>query len=116
RLVNDLFLLARADVKERPLATSRFYLDDVLAECVRAVDMLGAGKGVHVDVASEKDVEVVADEDLVRRMVMNLLENAVKHTAPDTRVQVEMTRAGNEIRISVRDQGPGVPAADRERI
>jgi two-component system OmpR family sensor kinase len=88
RLVEDLFLLARADVKGRPLTTTRFYLDDVLAECVRAVDVLGRGKEVQVDVTADKDVEVEADEDLVRRMLMNLLENAVKHTQPGTHVHV----------------------------
>jgi signal transduction histidine kinase len=116
RLVNDLFLLARADVKGQPLATTRFYLDDVLADCVRAVEVLGATKDVHFDVSAEEDIEVEADEDLLRRMLMNLLENAVKHTAQGTHVQVEMTRENNQVRISVRDRGPGVPAKDRERI
>jgi signal transduction histidine kinase len=116
RLVEDLFLLARADVKGRPMLTKRFYLDDVLAECVRAVDVLGRGKDVHVETKSDEDVEVDADEDLVRRMLMNLLENAVRHTAPGTRVQIEMTRAGGGIRVAVRDHGPGVPDGDRERI
>jgi signal transduction histidine kinase len=116
RLVEDLFLLARADVKGRPLMTKRFYLDDVIAECVRAVDVLGRGKDVRVDVMAEKDLEVEADEDLVRRMLMNLLENAVKHTPPGTHVHVEMTRGHAKIRVAVRDRGPGIPDGDRERI
>jgi two-component system, OmpR family, sensor kinase len=114
--VDDLFLLARADVKGRPLATTRFYLDDVLAECVRAVELLGASRRVHVDVASDTDIEMEADEDLVRRMLMNLLENAVRHTAEDTRVQVAMTRSNDGVEIAIDDKGPGVPVEDRERI
>ncbi len=116
RLVEDLFLLARADVKGRPLATTRFYLDDVIAECVRAVDVLGRAKDVQVDVTAEKDVEVEADEDLVRRMLLNLLENAVKHTPPGTHVRLELKSGNGEIRVAVRDRGPGVPAGDRDRI
>jgi signal transduction histidine kinase len=116
RLVDDLFLLARADVKGRPLATTRFYLDDVLNECVRAVEMLEGAKHVHLDVSAQEDVEIEADEDLVRRMLTNLLENAVKHTAEDTSVRVEMKKQSDRIEIAVRDNGPGVPAGDRERI
>ena len=116
RLVDDLFLLARADVKGRPLATTRFYLDDVLAECVRAVELLGAPRHVHVDVASDTDIEMEADEDLVRRMLMNLLENAVRYTAEGTRVQVTMSRDNDRVVIAVDDKGPGVPVEDRERI
>jgi signal transduction histidine kinase len=116
RLVEDLFLLARSDVSPRPLATTRFYLDDVLAECARAGEMLGAALDVHIEVAVEKDVEVEADEDLIRRMVMNLLENAVRHTPRGAGVQMSMTRDRDEVRIAVRDNGPGVPPRDRERI
>jgi signal transduction histidine kinase len=116
RLVDDLFLLARADVRGRPLATTRFYLDDVLEECVRAVEMLGTSKNVRVDVAAEKDIEIEADEDLVRRMLMNLLENAVRHTAGGTPVQVRLKQQNGRVEISVSDKGPGVPVEQRERI
>ena len=116
RLVEDLFLLARTDVKGRPLFTKRFYLDDTLNECVRAVDMLGAPRHVRVDVTADKDVELEADEDLIRRMLMNLLENAVRHTREGTVVQVELKRQNGRLEISVRDQGGGVPAEYRERI
>jgi signal transduction histidine kinase len=116
RLVEDLFLLARADVNGRPLMTTRFYLDDVIAECVRALDVLGREKAVQVDVTTDEDVEVNADEDLVRRMIMNLLENAVRHAPSGTRVSVGMTRGNGDIHVAVCDLGPGVPSSERERI
>jgi signal transduction histidine kinase len=116
RLVDDLFLLARSDVKGRPLATSRFYLDDVLRECVRGVEMLGASRKVRFELATQEDVEIDADEDLVRRMLMNLLENAVRHTGVGTTIQVELKRQNGRIEIAVRDQGSGIPAEERDRI
>ena len=116
RLVEDLFLLARADVQGRPLATSRFYLDDVLEECARAVEMLGAVRNVRVELTADKDIEIDADEDLVRRMLMNLLENAVRHTPDGTAVSVQLKRQNGRIDISVCDSGPGVPVDERERI
>jgi signal transduction histidine kinase len=116
RLVEDLFLLARADVKGRPLVTTRFYLNDVIAECARAVDVLGREKDVQVDVSGQEDLEVNADEDLIRRMLVNLIENAVKHAPPGTRVRVDLTRGTGEVRVTVRDFGPGIPDGERERI
>jgi signal transduction histidine kinase len=116
RLVDDLFLLARSDVKARPLATARFYLDDVLRECVRGVELLGASRKVRFELSAQEDVEIDADEDLLRRMLMNLLENAVRHTGVGTTIQVELTRQNGRIEIAVRDQGTGIPAEQRDRI
>ena len=115
RLVEDLFLLARADVKGQPLSTTRFYLDDVLSECAKSAEILGAAKQVRFEVSVEKDVEIQADEDLVRRMLMNLFENAVRHNPPGTRVVAGLKHA-HQIEISVRDDGRGVPSAERDRI
>ena len=116
RLVEDLFLLSRADVNGRPLATSRFYLDDVLAECVRAAEVLGVPKAIRMEISAEKDVEIEADEDLVRRMLLNLLENAVRYNANNTRVRVELTRHGKQAEISISDDGAGIAPEDRARI
>jgi two-component system OmpR family sensor kinase len=116
RLVEDLFLLSRADVKGRPLATSRFYLDDVLAECVRAAEVLGGPKQIGFDSTAEKDVEIQADEDLVRRMLLNLLENAVRYNPAGTRVRVELKRHLDRAEIAISDNGTGIPSQARDRI
>jgi two-component system OmpR family sensor kinase len=116
RLVEDLFLLSRADVKGRPISSARFYLDDVVAECVRAAEVLGGPKQIRFDVTSEKDVEIDADEDLVRRMLLNLLENAVRYNPPNTHVRVTLQRHVDRAEISISDNGAGVPPQDRERI
>jgi heavy metal sensor kinase len=116
RLVEDLFLLSRADVKARPLATSRFYLDDVLAECVRAAEVLGAPKHMNITMTAEKDVEIEADEDLIRRMLLNLLENAVRYNPPMTRVDVQLKHSVERTEISIADDGRGIEPKDRARI
>jgi signal transduction histidine kinase len=116
RLVEDLFLLARADVKQRPLTQARFYLDDVINECARAAEILSAAGGVRFDITSDHDVEVFGDEDLVRRMLMNLFDNAARHSPAAGIVTVTLTREIHDVRISVSDNGPGVPSESRERI
>jgi signal transduction histidine kinase len=116
RLVEDLFLLSRADVKGRPLNTTRFYLDDVLAECVRAAEVLGNPRQIRFEMVADKDVEIQADEDLLRRMLLNLLENAVRYSRPNSHVHVKLQRHTDRAEISITDDGAGILPQDHERI
>ena len=58
----------------------------------------------------------MGDEALLKRAVMNLLDNAIKYTHPGGRVGVRTARSGDACRVEVSDTGPGVPAAAREQI
>jgi signal transduction histidine kinase len=62
------------------------------------------------------DVHVAASRETLAQAILNLLLNAVEHSAPGTRVELEAGRADGAARIVVRDQGPGVDPAERERI
>ncbi len=116
RIVNDLFLLARADAGELPLRAEAFYLDEVVAECVRAGRVLAAPRQVQVDLELPDEALLHGDETLIRRLVMNLVDNAVKFTSAGGRVSVAVTRVSDQLRISVSDTGTGIPDSIRERI
>ncbi|MER5937126.1 HAMP domain-containing sensor histidine kinase [Streptomyces sp. NPDC001928] len=114
RLVDDLLLLARADESallrggRRPVD-----LDDlVLAEARR---LRSASPGMRVDSTAVGAARVTGDEDALGRLVRNLGENAARHAR--TRVTFALTDAGDGwVRLLVEDDGPGIPAADRERV
>jgi heavy metal sensor kinase len=116
KLVDDMFLLARADAGARPLVKSRFYLDELAGECVRAARVLADARGVTIVCALAGDVEVEADEDLLRRLIMNLVSNAVRHTAAKSGVTVTLTEEREWIDLRVRDAGPGIPPEEHDRI
>lgn len=116
RIVNDLFLLARADAGEQPLRAEAFYLDEVVAECVRAGRALAAPRQVQVDMELQDEALLHGDETLIRGLVMNLVDNAVKFTPAGGRVSLALTRDGDRFRISVSDTGTGIPDSIRERI
>jgi signal transduction histidine kinase len=77
---------------------------------------LAAEEAARYDGAQVIGVPVLVrgDPRLLRRLVRNLLENAARYGAPP--VEIEVARAGGRARLSVRDAGPGIPPADRERI
>jgi len=75
---------------------------------------VASGKGLELDVQVH-DVRVHTDPVLLERLVRNLVDNAFKYTAAGS-VAVVVRADGGQARISVRDTGPGIPAAERERI
>jgi len=111
RIVRDLFLLARSDAGEVPLNRTAVDLGELAAHVVRAHRTFG-----NVVAECEDGLVVSGDEDLLQRMLGNLLENAIRHAPPGSEVRVRCTRAGAAARFEVRDRGAGVPAALREQI
>jgi heavy metal sensor kinase len=116
RMIEDMLMLARADGGGYPLRPVSLYLDEVVGECRDALRTMARERGVRLDVSSPGEVPFVGDEDLLRRMTLNLLQNAIQHTRDAGRVHATVERSAHAITIAVSDEGPGVPEADRERI
>ena len=64
----------------------------------------------------ETPATVYGDAELLTQMLVNLVENALRHTGRDARIVVRVARSGRAASLSVRDDGPGVPEAERERL
>ncbi len=121
RLVDDLLNLARADAGHVNLRLEEFYLNDLLAECCRSVQTAARAKNIDLQCQSPEDVSFRGDQELLRRLVMNLLDNAIRYTpaagkaagesaakvAP--KVIVKLESAGRDLRIQVSDTGIGIP-------
>jgi two-component system OmpR family sensor kinase len=115
-LVDDMLVLARADAGGYPLRPVDLYLDEVVAECRRAVDVLATERGVTIRSGASADIPFRGDEDLLRRLVLNVLQNAVQHTPAGGSVGVDIRQETEAVRIRVTDEGPGIPADDQGRI
>ena len=116
RVVDDMFTLARADAGNYPVRRTPMYLDEVVDDVVRAARVLAATKEVAIDLATTRSATFTGDEDLVRRLVVNLLDNAVRHGPAGSTVKIDLQRAPEGYVISITDQGPGIPAEIQERI
>jgi signal transduction histidine kinase len=116
RLVDDMLVLARADAGGYPLRPVDFYLDEVIAECCRAVDVLAAERGVTIRSSAALEIPYRGDEDLLRQLVLNVLQNAVQHSPPGGSVAIDVERDAATVKMRVTDSGAGVPAEDEQRI
>lgn len=117
RMVEDLFTLTQADSGQHPLALGDFYLDESINECVRSVRSLAAQKELKISSQqSETEVAYRGDEAVLRRMMLNLLHNAIKYTPAKGRVSVTLRKNGEMIEIVVSDTGVGIPLADQPHV
>jgi signal transduction histidine kinase len=116
RMVESMLVLARADAGGYRLTRQPVYLDDIVAECVRAVSVVAATREVDLVTALQPDVSINGDESLLRQLVTNLLDNAVQYTPPGGLVTVAVERDATVVIIIVSDTGPGIPPVDRERV
>jgi len=116
RLVVEMFTLAHADAGGRPLHLQAFYLDELLAETARAAHVLAARKNVAITTAFVPEALCYGDEELLRQMMLNLLDNAITHTPPDGQVQMTLALQDGQYRITVTDTGGGIPADAQAHI
>jgi two-component system OmpR family sensor kinase len=108
RIVEDMFTLARADAGNYPVRRDAMYLDEVIDEVVRAARVLATTKDVRVELQSLASAAWTGDEELVRRLVGNLLDNAIRHTPGGSTVAVKLRQTAGGFIIEVSDAGSGI--------
>ena len=111
-LVQELLELARLDAGQESLHIERLRLAEALAATLRAGDVAAPERTVVLD--ADPDLEVWADRARFRRVMANLLTNAVRHG--DGEVTVRARRAGSDAVIDVCDRGPGLRPESLERV
>jgi PAS domain S-box-containing protein len=119
RLVDSLLDLRRLEAGKAALQKEDIILSDLVRDAIQQVQPTAEGKGITLrdDMPSWLPL-VRVDVDMVKRVIINLIENAVKYTPGATSgvVTVSARVDTNEALISVQDTGPGIPEADRTRI
>jgi heavy metal sensor kinase len=115
-IVEDLFTLARADAGQYPLTLRDFYLDELVADCLYTTRTLALAKHITMTADIAGEIPIHADEVLLRRMLLNLLDNALKYTPEGGSIAVSCGRIGAEYALRIKDSGPGIPPDLQERI
>lgn len=115
-IVEDLFILARQPLDQPRMVKEPVSLNELVGECARAAQVLAAQKELKVTVNAPVPLTIDGDEELLQRMILNLLDNAVKYTAARGEIGIELAASKGDARIMVRDSGIGIPKEAQPRV
>ena len=116
-LVENILQFSRSERDTVRLEPEPRELAPLLREWVRDFAPLVGGRKVSFAIHPVAAVTVAVDEDAMRQILLNLLDNAVKYGPPEQQILIGLEAgADGWVRLSVDDEGPGIPARDRHRI
>jgi signal transduction histidine kinase len=118
RIVEDLFILARQPIESpTTLIKEPVSLTEVVKDCARAAQVLAVRKGVRLKLRNDStSIALNADEELIKRMILNLLDNAVKYTPEGGEISLALEKHNGSAEIVVRDTGIGLSEMDQQRV
>jgi signal transduction histidine kinase len=115
-LVDNVLLFSRSGALELTPSLRPVGVDELLDDVVDAVRLAVEDAGQTIEMVGERGLTVTADGRLVRQALVNLVDNALKYGKAGQLIRLGAERNGERVRISVEDDGPGVPEAERTRV
>jgi two-component system OmpR family sensor kinase len=115
RTVDDLMTLAEVDEGRLGLLPTRVHLREAVDAAARPLGPLAEAKGVRLEVAGE-DCETQADRQRLHQALTNFIENAIKYARPGGQVRATAWCRGDEVGVTVADDGPGIPPESRRHV
>jgi DNA-binding response OmpR family regulator/anti-sigma regulatory factor (Ser/Thr protein kinase) len=116
KLISDILDLSKIEAGRMDLAIQDVPIESAFSEVVSTLRPLAERKSQTLSQNIQVPVTVRADITRLRQMLMNLAGNAIKFTPDGGRIELEARQANGQIRIEVRDTGPGIPPSEQERI
>lgn len=114
-LIEQLLTLARVDTLDGEVLEN-CQLHGIAAETIAALAPAALEKGVQLELHADEAAALRGNPALLRVLLRNLLDNAIRHTAPGTVVQVSLRDVQGKVCLTVSDNGPGIAAEERERV
>jgi signal transduction histidine kinase len=116
RLVDDLLFVARSEAGEVRFAVQAVAMDSVVQRAAAAARTIGESRAVRVTEQLGRNGVVLGDADRLRRLVLILLDNAVRYSRPGGEVEVTLTATAEAVQLTVQDHGIGIALEDQERV
>jgi two-component system sensor histidine kinase KdpD len=115
RLVGNLLDMTRIESRGVQVQKEWQPLEEVIGAALTRLDQQLSGRSLTA--ALPPDLPLVPlDSVLIEQVLINLLENAIKYTPPDTPIEISATAAPDAVTVAVADRGPGIPPGDEQRI
>lgn len=115
RLVEQLLTIARLDPDAAAKPTGEVDLSQVALATQEELSLAAAEKSISLEIRTEP-VLMIGMEDSIRLMVTNLTDNAIRYTPDGGRIEIGVCRDGDQAKITITDNGPGINPQERERV
>jgi two-component system phosphate regulon sensor histidine kinase PhoR len=117
-IIEDLLSLSRIEEEDEreKIALSEGKVSEVLENAIRACDHKAMAKKIGIELSCSEDIVTKLNAPLFEQAIVNLLDNAIKYSDVEGRVEVKVTQVDNEIIVSVRDQGQGIDKKHLPRL
>ncbi|HPI93349.1 MAG TPA: ATP-binding protein [Deltaproteobacteria bacterium] len=116
RILDGLLVLARIENEEQTLEKEPCDLVGLVRDTLADIEVLAGQKAIEVDFRSEGEAVVPVNREKMRRVLINLFDNAVKYTAPGGLITVVVSPGHEAVDIAVRDTGAGIPGDELPHI
>jgi heavy metal sensor kinase len=117
RLTENLLMLARLESGPAPRADAPTDISALVNEAVDCLRVLAEEKDQTIRLSLEPDTRAPVDRFMIRQAVINILDNAIRYSPPGSMIFVALSRQEpGHFRISIEDEGPGIPVEERSRI
>lgn len=115
-LINDLLDVSRIEARKHDIDVSSFDAVEVLRQKIDAYLPFAKAKNIEVDITGDATIAMTSDADKLRRIVGNLVGNAIKYSNPATTIEIAIRRHAEALHLEVKDQGIGIAADQLDRI
>jgi heavy metal sensor kinase len=115
KIVSNLMLLAQSDAGRYPIEKKVFRLDEAMQETVDDAQILAEDRPIIIIKNSTKPVEFLGDEQLIRHLLLNLSDNALKYTQ-EGKIEFSLKSLRDRIEFGIEDTGIGIPEEDLPHI
>ena len=114
-LINELTFYSKIDTNRIPYTFSKLNVEDYFSDCAEEIGLELETRGIQLYYANyvEKDVLVIADGEQIRRVIHNIISNAIKYMdKPKGVIQIRVKDVGDFVQIEIEDNGKGIAAKD----
>lgn len=113
KLISDLLDVNRAEIGHLQLNKTTFTISELINDCCTHIRHGGSH---HIHLSGELELEVCADEHKIDQVIVNLANNVVKYAPEAPDIHMNVSRAGDFAKISVKDNGPGIPLDKQQHL
>jgi signal transduction histidine kinase len=113
KLTNSLLTIAKLDASQTKLNKSIFRIDELLADCAQIMNRAALKKNIQINISIEDAIEINADKEKLKSVFLNLIDNAIKYSFPNSSIMLNLKNlTNNKVIIEVIDTGQGISSSE----